>query len=174
MGPLSELRGNRAYLDTNIFVYAIERVIPYAPLLGELLAAIDHGDLTAVTSELTLAEVLVKPLREGNRGLASDYECAIQSRPFLDVVSVRREILREAARLRTATPLKLPDAIHAATAALSSCTHFVTNDTRFECLGGMRTLVLQIELDRASSARSMSSRGSLGGYPVSIVLESSP
>jgi predicted nucleic acid-binding protein len=66
MGILAALQGQRTYLDTNIWIYAIEGYSTYAPALTDLFSAIDSHQLQAVTSELTLAEVLVKPLIDRN------------------------------------------------------------------------------------------------------------
>jgi predicted nucleic acid-binding protein len=38
--------------------------------------------------------------------------------------------------------LKLPDAIHAATALSSQCTTFLTNDQRFQSVPGFQTVLL--------------------------------
>ncbi|MGH9753098.1 MAG: type II toxin-antitoxin system VapC family toxin [Blastocatellia bacterium] len=46
-----------------------------------------------------------------------------------------RAILEEAAQWRATTKLKLPDAIHLATAFRSRCDSFLTNDDVFRSLG---------------------------------------
>ena len=142
MGLVDRLAGGTAYLDTNTFIYAIEGIEEFFPLVADLLPAVDRRELQAVTSELTLAETLVKPLRDGNEDLASDYVRTIQSRPALRVVPVSRDILIDAARVRATTALRLPDAIHAATAIQSGCSHLVTNDARFRVVPGIDVLVL--------------------------------
>ncbi len=43
-------------------MYALEGYPAFQPILTPLFETIDCGDIQAVTSELTLAEVLVKPL----------------------------------------------------------------------------------------------------------------
>jgi hypothetical protein len=61
----------------------------------------------AARSELTLLETLIAPLRNGFR------------QPNTALVPITRDVLREAARLRPATPgLRTPDALHAAATAL--------------------------------------------------------
>jgi len=47
---------------------------------------------------------------------------------------VSRDVLIAAARLRAETGLKLPDAIHAATAQFTGCDQFLTNDTHVPAL----------------------------------------
>ena len=62
MGIVENIQGSRIYLDTNVFIYALEAYPEYELSLNSLFSAIDSGKLTAVTSELTLAEVLIKPM----------------------------------------------------------------------------------------------------------------
>jgi predicted nucleic acid-binding protein len=139
---LSRLSGGVVYLDANVLIYAIERIPEFTGLVAPLVAAIDEGRLRAVSSELTLAEVLVKPLRDGNEALAADYRAALHTRDAFAVVPVSRGILQEAARIRARGELRLPDAIHAATALHAGCTHLLTNDPHFRSLEGVDVILL--------------------------------
>ncbi len=142
MGLLSAIQGNQVYLDTNIWIYALEGYPAFIQELTMLFQAIDQGILTAVTSELSLAEVLVKPLQTQNSGLESTYKHAISSAPHLLVIPVQRDILIQAAVVRATTSLKLPDAIHAATAFSAQCSTFLTNDQHFQVLTSMSVTFL--------------------------------
>jgi predicted nucleic acid-binding protein len=124
----------RIYLDTNIFIYAIERPSTIngevADLLLDLIGiAPSRGVLKIVTSELFLAEVLVAPYAANDMELIARYE-AIQTQEFnIDVMKIALDILRIAARIRSKTQsIRLPDAIHLATAVNAKCTHFLTAD----------------------------------------------
>ena len=55
MGTLSELLGSTVYLDSNIIIYAVEGLPEYAAQIQALLEAMDSGEITSVTSDLTLA-----------------------------------------------------------------------------------------------------------------------
>jgi predicted nucleic acid-binding protein len=59
----------------------------------------------------------------------------LQDHRLLTVGPVTREILIEAARLRGLSRIKLPDAIHAATALQKGCSSFLTNDDRLKIEG---------------------------------------
>ena len=142
MGLLNAIQGNSVYLDTNIWIYALEGFPDFAQELATLFQAIDQGQLTAVTSELSLSEVLVKPIQNGNAAQQNIYKQAISSTSILQVVPVQRDVLIEAARLRETVNLKLPDAIHAATAIATQCSTFVTNDHRFQIVSGFQTVLL--------------------------------
>ena len=106
------------------------------------VARFDSGKLRAVTSELTVAEVLVKPLRDGNSQLHVAFERMLQSSGSLTMVPVSRMIWTQAAAVRATSPLKFPDAIHAATAIEQGCTSFLANDRLFGILPALPILHL--------------------------------
>ncbi len=83
---LNAIRGERVYLDTNIFIYALEGYPEFVDELNEFFESIDAGNLRAFTSELTLAEVLVRPLMDGNLEIQTIYQQALQSSDALEVV----------------------------------------------------------------------------------------
>lgn len=135
MGRVSDLAGQQVYLDTNIFIYALEGYSEFAPALAELFGAIDRSEIRAVTSELTLAEALIKPFMDGSIERQLAYQQSLQSSPGLTLVPVSRTVLVEAARLRAAHSFRLPDAIHVATARLTHCATFISNDKRLGAAG---------------------------------------
>ena len=135
MGSLTERLGPKVYLDSNFFIYVLEAVEPWAKAAREILGALDRGELKAVTSELSLAECLVKPLELGRSDIAEAYLELLKDHRFLTIGPVTREILIEAARLRGLSRIKLPDAIHAATALKEGCSSFLTNDDRLKIKG---------------------------------------
>jgi predicted nucleic acid-binding protein len=141
MAPVSLLTGP-VYLDTNVFVYALEGYDQYRLPLSTVFEQIDRGSLQAVTSELPLAEVLVKPLSDRNPEREAAYHGALRPSACLHLMPVTRDVLVVAARLRAEQGLKLPDAIHAATAQLTGCQQFLTNDSRFKTLPGLTVILL--------------------------------
>lgn len=145
MGLTALPNGSRIYLDANVWIYALEGYAAYAVPLAALFARIDAGELVAITSEFTLAEVLVKPFSDLNVALQERYTDTLQNRASLKIVPVTRNILITAARLRAQHPaLKMPDALHAATALETGVNAFISNDGRF-------AMVPELELIRISS-----------------------
>ncbi len=125
----------RLYLDTNPLIYALEgddqQLRNCFRLLFEKLNTYE-----VFTSELSLAEMLVQPYAADNHDLIERYKklFRIEGNGFITVVPVSTEVLAHAAgfRGRQISLLKrnpkLPDCIHAATAYLSGCSHFMTRD----------------------------------------------
>jgi len=137
------LAGPGVYLDANVFIYALEGYTRYAGALSTLFDRIDRGDLPAVTSELTLAEVLVKPFMNGDLRLVAAYENALQQFGSFKVAPVTREILLRAARIRAEVrTLRLPDAIHVATAQAEGCVTILSNDRRLSIVSEPQVVLL--------------------------------
>jgi hypothetical protein len=70
---IEALRGTVVGLDTAPLIYLIEENSTYLPLLRSFFEAVDRGEFQVVTSILTLTEVLVHPIREGDNHLADQY-----------------------------------------------------------------------------------------------------
>jgi predicted nucleic acid-binding protein len=142
MAGLSGLRGATVYLDTNLFIYAVEGYAPEETFVRELFAALERGELAAATSELALAEALVRPFALGREDVAATYAELLSPSDRLAVVPVDRAVLVEAARQRAALGLRLPDAIHVASALAAGCGVFLTNDRRLRLPPGVRLELL--------------------------------
>lgn len=125
---------SRVYLDANIFIAAFEGRGTASDLSAALLlapAGRAPQSPRLITSELTLSELLVKPLELERDDLVREYEYWTKTNIFLEVRPVDRQALRKAAELRaTHKTLKLPDAIHLASAVNAGCRYFLTDDMR--------------------------------------------
>jgi predicted nucleic acid-binding protein len=142
MGVIALPPSGRVYVDTSPVIYLIERVEPYLSASGPLWAALNAGTQTVVTSQLTLLEVLVKPLRDGNTAVANLFRSVLLGTVGLSCEPISLTILEAAAQIRAAHNLRAPDAIHAATALDAGCVLFVTNDAVFRHVPGLNVSVL--------------------------------
>lgn len=134
---------HRVYLDANVFVAAFEHIGAHSDHAWWIIRAIESGEIAAGTSEITLAEVLVKPFEVGATDLADGYERMIVSGSNFAVLPVRRDILVGAAALRARrTSTRLPDAVHIATAQALSCRFFISDDRRLPMPDGIRMLTV--------------------------------
>ena len=131
---MSALAGRHLYLDANTLIEGVE--LP-GSTLAALLAALQAGETLASTSELTLGEVLVRPLARKARALVASYE-ELLGDGVITTVPVSRAILRAAAALAGRSRMALPDCIHVATAIAAGCDVFVSSD---------RAIVLPAEME---------------------------
>lgn len=131
------------YLDANILIYLAEGAVEYQDAVEAQLRTLGAVSPRFITSELSLAEVLVHPLRTNNKALIAVYEELFAS--FVRSETVSREVLYLAAQLRADTPSqRMPDAIHVATATLAGAEVFLTGDQGIKNVPGTMALsVLQ-------------------------------
>jgi predicted nucleic acid-binding protein len=142
MGTLSLPKTGRVYVDTAPVIYTVERKPDYEALLQPLWDAMDAQSIEVVSSELTLLETLVKPLKDGAQTLARDYETFLTA-TRLQLHPITTTILKDAARLRADANLKTPDAIHAATALATGCSQLITNDGDFRKVASLQIVILK-------------------------------
>ncbi len=127
----------RIYVDSNVFIYAIEGRADIAEPLEELLELFRRKPGSAVTSELTLAEILAKADLAQRR----DYMDLIVESDAVELCAVSRDILIETAtyrRMMGAT--KLADAIHVVTALQSGCSKVLSADLRLKVPNGIELI----------------------------------
>lgn len=132
----------RIYFDANIFIYAMETDGERGLLARLWIMQVDRGRVHALTSELTLAEVLPHPIADRDEELVDAYHRLLAPWPTLSVLPVDRSTILHAAQLRADLKADLPDAIHLATAIDAQCTGFLTEDARMRMPAPLRKLGL--------------------------------
>jgi predicted nucleic acid-binding protein len=143
MEILEDLEDGKVYLDTNVFIYAVEAVAEYMAAVEALFGRLEDGTVNAVTSELALAEVLAKPFEVGRHDIADVYEAMLTPSMWLSVLPIDRSTLIEAAKLQAQLKLRLPDAVHVATAIAAGCRTVLSNDRRLRVPPGIKLLRLK-------------------------------
>ncbi len=142
MGWLNRLQGKVIGLDTAPLIYFIEQNPNYIDIVREFFMAMNKGEFQVVTSSLTLTEVLVHPLRNGNNQLAQQYRNILLNQDFLTVFSVSPDIAQLAAQLRATDNIRTPDAIQIATAIQNDAEFFLTNDKGFQNIANLNIQIL--------------------------------
>jgi len=119
---------SRVFWDTNLFIYLFEGYGSFSERVRDLRRAmLARGD-QLLTSTLTLGEVLVKPLEQGDEELARKYEEAVAVTALM--LPFDAKAARIYAGLRGDRSLRAPDAIQLACAAAADVDLFITNDAR--------------------------------------------
>jgi predicted nucleic acid-binding protein len=119
---------SRVFWDTNLFIYLFEGSGELAERVVALRQRMIERRDTLLTSSLSLGEVMVKPIAEGNPRLAETYRVAIGR--AARIVAFDESAARRFADIRADTRIRAPDAIQLACAAVSSADLFITNDDR--------------------------------------------
>ena len=135
-------------LDTAPLIYFIERHPAYFERMLLIMHSVDQGGMRAVSSTITLAEVLVQPLRAESSDLAKQYEEVLTNSHNFRLEPVTASVARLAASLRGRYALKMPDALHVATAIEAGCDAFLTNDAAIKRVTEITVLILdELELE---------------------------
>lgn len=129
-----ELRNaSSVFLDTAVVIYHVEKHPKYFPVTQELMASIDSGEKLAITSPITLTEVLTKPYEKGDQAVAEEYRKRLVLNPQVKSCAIDNAVADEAARIRATYRVKrTPDALQLAVAKLQGAAVFLTNDAELK------------------------------------------
>jgi predicted nucleic acid-binding protein len=128
--------------DSAPFIYYIEDVAPYADLLHPVFSLVENHALRAVTSTVTLAEILTKPFADKNFSLADEIKFTLKSYSSLSVAPIDEKLAEVAALIRARYTIRLPDALQVAAAVNGEATLFLTNDKRVKKFDALQVLIL--------------------------------
>jgi len=136
-------RHRRVALDTNVFIYAVQEHPKYASLAYRILEWVEHPGHSAVTSTLTMTELLTRPYSEKNTLWVNEYYGLLSRYPNLEWIAPDLETADLAARFRAQYRLRTPDAIQAATAVRAGVRGFISNDSAFRRVDGIEALLFE-------------------------------
>lgn len=116
-------------VDTNCFIYHLQSDdYPQQGALVEQLFRRIAGGLRAVTSVITVTEIMTLPRRLGLDEVAYQYKMLLVNFPNLEIRDVTISVADRAAALRARFGLKTPDALQIATGIVSGADCFITFD----------------------------------------------
>ena len=139
---LARLSGRRVYLDSNIFVYFLDRSPEHFPRVAPIFEAIERGAVVGLTGDVAVAEVMVKPYRSGDPALIADVKGFFGKASPIATLPHSAEDFDFAAQLRGKHGMKFIDALHLATALGAGCSAFITNDDGIGAPGGIEIVHL--------------------------------
>lgn len=119
------MNAKRIYLDTAPVIYLVERIQPFLPQVLQRL----QGWNAYVVSDMTRFECRIKPLRQRDWRLLTDYEQFFRE-PYVELLTLSSAIMDKAAEIRADYNFETPDSIHLAAAVVAGCDAFLTNDLR--------------------------------------------
>ncbi len=142
MGLTEQLDGLSICIDTAPFIYFIERNSVYLNLVRPVFAKIDAGEIEAITSTITLLEVLIHPFRTNDVMLAEKYRQILLYSESVTTFEILNEISEMASKLRAKYSIKAPDALQISTGIFYGADKFLTNDTDLKRVDEIEVLVL--------------------------------
>ena len=135
-------RHHRVAIDTSVFIYHVQANPRYLSATDRIFAWLEQPSSSAVTSCISMTELLVQPMREGNEQRVGEFFALLTRYPHLEWVPASLQIAALAARFRSEHRLRTPDALQAATAVYSGATGLITNDGAFKRFSVFQVLVL--------------------------------
>lgn len=139
---LRAMRGQRVYVDTNVFIYFLERNVQFFAAAVPVIEALSNRDVQGYTGEITVAEAMVGPYRSNDAAAISHTRNFFTKTGLVTLLPHDRVIFDHAAQLRAQQRLPFIDAIHVATAVEAACKFFITNDKALRTTGTLGIIQL--------------------------------
>ena len=133
---------SKLYVHSTPLIYYVEEHFVYEDRMEQILNLVENTSLEAVSSVLTLSEVLVVPVRTGAHRLAQRYRSILTDREYCTLVPISEDIAIEAASIRARYRTSTQDALHIATAIEMGCDAILTNDYQLRVVQELDILVL--------------------------------
>jgi uncharacterized protein len=135
-------RHRRIALDTSVFIYQLEDHPRYSGLTDRVFFWLEQSANRAVTSTITMTELLVQPYRDDDQQRVDEFYGLLSTFPNLEWIAPTLEIADIAARIRASHRLRVPDALEAATALHAGVSGLITNDRALRRVTGFEAMVL--------------------------------
>jgi predicted nucleic acid-binding protein len=140
---LRRIAGGKVYFDTNIFIYLINDTPDLAAPSVGLLDACAQGVIQGLTGDLTLAELLVQPFKRNDAAAVALVRELLIDDGAVNLLGHDRSAFERAAALRARYGLKMPDALHIATALQAGATCLISNDRQFPLIADLECVNLR-------------------------------
>jgi len=114
----------------------------YSALANTVFEWIEIPGNSALTSTITLTELLARPYQVADDTMVRTYHALLTAYPNLSWVPPDLAIADLAAQFRAKHRMRTPDSLQAATAIHATATGFVTNDPVFKRVEAFEALVL--------------------------------
>lgn len=124
------------------FIYHFELNKSYGEIVKQLFLQLQKNRLIAVTSTITIAEILSFEKLQEDRILFEETKNKLRQTPNLEIIPVDEAISEIAAILKYKYSIALPDAIQVATAVGSGQEAFITNDRSLQKIKEIKAIIL--------------------------------
>jgi predicted nucleic acid-binding protein len=127
------LSGKRVLVDSNVIIYLTDAIKPYEELSRYLFQMIEKGDVYALFSMVSVAEVMLGPLKKGLIQNAMDVKTYLLNFPNSSCQDITDEVLDKIGKdQRVKWPkLRTVDALIIASGLVNNVDRIVSNDVHF-------------------------------------------
>ena len=139
---------DQGFVSTPLHFYFIEKDPKYLSILRPIFAEIDAGKIDALTSTITLLEVLVLPFKTKNESLAEKYREILLYAEGLTTFEIFHEVSELSSKLRAKYSIRTPDAIQIAVGIIYGADTFLTNDFELKKVHDIRVVTLEDFLEK--------------------------
>lgn len=139
---LEQLKGQRVYIDTNIFIYFLDGQEPFLTMVYPFLEALINGEIIGYTGDAVIAETMVQPYKLGNIAMIEQFKAFFAQDDFLTILPHDDKAFDLAAKLSGTKGMKLVDSLHMATALQAGCDYLITHDKGIKPVDGIRIVQL--------------------------------
>lgn len=115
------IKKKKVMIDTNIVIYFLEGNEIFGNISKDVFSIVEKGKAKGFISVVTAAEILVKPMKLRNNLLIDRITRFLNTFPNLSLVDIDKTIAMEAAKIRSKTGLKMPDALIISSAIVTGC-----------------------------------------------------
>ena len=125
------MTGSKVFLDTTPLIYLLEDDVNFGQKTEKIFAQLAHQNKKLISSVITCTEFFVQPCRENNLIRIQAFwefvqECEMPLYP------IDMKIALKAAEIRAEYKFKAMDSLQLATACMSGCDLFLTNDKQLK------------------------------------------
>jgi len=140
---LARIQGQLVYIDTNIFIYFLERHERYFDTVSSFFQLFNNGLSMAYTGDAVVAETLYKAYQVDDVVRVRNFKAFFDDDEFITVLPHNTKAFELAAELSPKRGMKLIDALHYATALIAGCNFILTNDAAFSSKGEVEVIYLK-------------------------------
>ena len=128
------LSGKRVLVDSNVIIYLTDAIEPYAELSRSLFQMIEKGDVFALFSVVSVAEVMLGPLKKGLSQNATDVKTYLLNFPNSSCQDITGEVLDRIGKDQRVkwAKLRTVDALIIASGLVNNVDRIVSNDVHFQ------------------------------------------
>lgn len=140
---LASMYGQNVYIDTNVFIYFLDKDPIFFSVATLFLQAVADGRIIGHTGDAVIAETMVKPYKIDDVAIISGFKDFFHKKDFLSIHSHNTTTFELASQIAGKQSMKLVDSLHLATAIKAGCQYLITMDGGFKSVGGVKIIQLQ-------------------------------